>query len=232
MRAIRRASRPRSISRSARPRPWSAPVRDQARRLADRHRRAGLPRQGIGRLHRRPLGRDAGRCRRDLRDRRPFRAAPVSRRDRRGRVAPRPRRRTGPGSTAIVCVGETRDEREAGKTLAVVAQAAAGLGPGRLDGRQPRRRLRAGLGHRHRPDADGRRRRRGARASSARSSRRLVGKARAEPRSGFSTAARSSRRNAAELLAVANVDGALVGGASLVAADFLGHRRRAYRSAT
>ncbi len=39
--------------------------------------------------------------------------------------------------------------------------------------------------------------------------------------SAFSTAARSSRRNAKELLGIDNVDGALVGGASLKADEFL-----------
>ena len=45
------------------------------------------------------------------------------------------------GLTAIVCVGETREEREAGKTLDVVRRAACGLDPGRRRQPQPRRRL-------------------------------------------------------------------------------------------
>ena len=64
------------------------------------------------------------------------------------------------GMTPILCVGETLDEREAGGTEAkVLGQVAAGLagrteGPGRHDGH----RLRADLGHRHRPHGHGRRR--------------------------------------------------------------------------
>src|SRR5215204_6387710 len=79
------------------------------------------------------------------------------------------------GLAAIVCVGETQGEREAGKTLAVV---------------------------RH-------------------ELRRIVGKAEeASVRILYGGSVKSVY--AKELLAVENVDGALVGGASLVAADFLG----------
>ena len=58
------------------------------------------------------------------------------------------------GLLPIVCVGETREEREADRTEAVVGRAArrlAGRALARADGRG-RARLRAGLGDRHRPD--------------------------------------------------------------------------------
>ena len=57
------------------------------------------------------------------------------------------------GLVAIVCVGETRDEREAGRTLDVVRGSSRARFPDGADGRQSGRRLRAGLGDRHRPDA-------------------------------------------------------------------------------
>ena len=45
------------------------------------------------------------------------------------------------GLTAIVCVGETQAEREAGQTLDVCGGQLAGSLPDRRDGRQPGRRL-------------------------------------------------------------------------------------------
>ena len=44
----------------------------------------------------------------------------------------------GPGLTAIVCVGETREEREAGRTLAVVRKQLRGSIP--ADSQQPQSR--------------------------------------------------------------------------------------------
>ena len=57
------------------------------------------------------------------------------------------------GLTAIICIGETEAERDAGKTLDVVVAAARRLRSRRRAGRY-RHRLRAGLGDRHRPDAE------------------------------------------------------------------------------
>ncbi len=119
----------------------------------------------------------------------------------------------------IVCVGETKDEREAGKALAVVrkqlrgsvpegAGAATlvvayepvwaigtGLTPTAADVAEMHEAIRAELG-------------------------RLVGKqAAAGVRLLYGGSVKPS--NAAELMNVANVDGALVGGASLKAEDFL-----------
>ena len=60
------------------------------------------------------------------------------------------------GLTAIVCVGETREEREAGqRSMSSRAQLAARCRTRRSEPRS-RDRLRAGLGDRHRPHADAR----------------------------------------------------------------------------
>ena len=124
------------------------------------------------------------------------------------------------GLCGIVCVGETQEEREAGQALDIVrAQLAArrarrarpradtviayepvwaigtGLTPTPADIAEVHASLREMLGQ-------------------------LVG-ARGGRRSASSTAARSSPATPRELMAVANVDGALVGGASLKAEDFL-----------
>ena len=124
------------------------------------------------------------------------------------------------GLVAIVCVGETREEREAGKTLDVVRSQlkgsvppgsagdnivvayepvwaiGTGLTPTVADVAEVHAAIRAALGD-------------------------LVGTAEQNKvRILYGGSVKPS--NAAELMAVPNVDGALVGGASLVAADFLG----------
>ena len=120
----------------------------------------------------------------------------------------------------ILCVGETEEERERGDTerklrhqvqedLAQVDDRAA---------RRGRDRLRADLGDRHRP---------------GRHARAGPGGDRVRPRAGRRPLAASRRErtrilyggsvkpdNAAELLALPDVDGALVGGASLDAESF------------
>ena len=58
------------------------------------------------------------------------------------------------GLLAIVCVGETRAEREAGSALAVVERPARRLAPRRRDAGDAGGRLRAGLGDRHRAHPD------------------------------------------------------------------------------
>ncbi|PSC05710.1 triose-phosphate isomerase [Alsobacter soli] len=124
------------------------------------------------------------------------------------------------GLTAIVCVGETKDEREVGRTLAVVkkqlrgsipdgATAAnlvvayepvwaigAGLTPTAKDVEEVHAMIRAEL-------------------------RKIVGKDEA-PLVRILYGGSVKPSNAAELMAVPDVDGALVGGASLKAADFMG----------
>ena len=85
-----------------------------------------------GAYHGRPLGRDAGRCRRDLcaSSAIPSGGSTMARPTRTS--APRRTPRTGPGLTAIVCVGETREEREAGQDARRGPRAAARLDPGRI----------------------------------------------------------------------------------------------------
>jgi triosephosphate isomerase (TIM) len=126
------------------------------------------------------------------------------------------------GLTAIVCIGETRAEREAGNTLAVLgrqldgslpdgAQAAklviayepvwaigTGLTPSAADVAQAHAFIRQNLAARDRVAAEGIRILYGGSVKPA---------------------------NAKELMQAANVDGALVGGASLKADDFLGIAR-------
>ena len=121
------------------------------------------------------------------------------------------------GLSAIVCVGETRAEREAGRALPVVGAHSTARCL-RRNRREPRGCLRAGLGDRHRAHADTERRRRDAciRAPAPRSTFR-------SRRGGHPILYGGSVKpsNAADLLGVAEVDGALVGGASLQASEFL-----------
>jgi triosephosphate isomerase len=123
------------------------------------------------------------------------------------------------GLAAIVCVGETRQEREAGRTLAVVRKQLRGSIPAASNAAnlvvayEPVWAIGTGLtptvadvGEVHALVRDELRRR--------------VGKAeQGRVRILYGGSVKPS--NATELLAVENVDGALVGGASLVAADFL-----------
>jgi len=130
------------------------------------------------------------------------------------------------GLVAIVCVGETLAEREAGRTLDVLSRQIAGSVPGSAtaantvvayepvwaigsgltptaaDVAEAHARIRAELATKIGGEADG---------------MRLLYGGSVKP------------SNAVELMGVANVDGALVGGASLKAADFLGIAE-AYRS--
>jgi triosephosphate isomerase len=123
------------------------------------------------------------------------------------------------GLAAIVCVGETAGERAAGLTLAVVGrQLAASL----LDGSEPRTTIVAyepvwAIGTGLTPTVEdvavvhaAMRRALVARFGDVGAGIRLLYGGSVKP------------QNARELLGVANVDGALVGGASLKAADFLG----------
>jgi triosephosphate isomerase len=124
------------------------------------------------------------------------------------------------GLTAIVCVGETRAEREAGDTLAVIGRQldgslpeaagdlvlayepvwaiGTGLTPTTADVAEVHRFIRARLGARYGAAGEG---------------IRILYGGSVKP------------SNAKELMGVADVDGALVGGASLKAEDFLGIAR-------
>ena len=127
------------------------------------------------------------------------------------------------GLIAIVCIGETKAERD-GRADARLSSARSSPArcPTAPTRREPGRRLRAGLGDRHRADAD------------RRDVAEVHGYIREQLVERFGAAGQAVRilyggsvkpANAGELLGVANVDGALVGGASLKADGFPGHRR-------
>jgi triosephosphate isomerase len=128
------------------------------------------------------------------------------------------------GLVAIVCVGETRAERDAGRAVAVVAEQLAGSIPDGADGArlvvayEPVWAIGTGLT----PTVDDV-------AEMHAAIRRVLtnrfGVAASAIRILYGGSVKPS--NAAELLAVANVDGALVGGASLKADDFLAIARGA-----
>ncbi|MBM1172103.1 triose-phosphate isomerase [Microvirga arabica] len=124
------------------------------------------------------------------------------------------------GLTAIVCVGETREEREAGKALAVVKKQLRGSVPVDSNSHnlvvayEPVWAIGTGLTPTAADVAE-------VHAAIREELKRLVGKADA-PKVRILYGGSVKPTNAAELMAVENVNGALVGGASLVAADFLG----------
>ena len=123
------------------------------------------------------------------------------------------------GLTAIVCVGETRAEREAGEAISVVSGQIRGSLP-------PRRRRQISSSPTSRsgrsapgltPTADDVAAMHGAIRALLEE---IYGAAGAQMRILYGGSVKPS--NAAELLSLPNVNGALVGGASLKAADFLG----------
>ena len=125
------------------------------------------------------------------------------------------------GLNVILCVGESLEVREQGGAVETVLGAARRLAcPTSIDGEgRARDRLRADLGDRHRQDPD-----------DARKSRKCMPRSAQRLASASATAGAQVRilygglgqsLNAAEIFAIADVDGALVGGASLKAADFM-----------
>ena len=185
-----------------------------------RHRRAGRPRQRQRRPYRLHLGGDAARRRRDADHRRPQRAPRGPARERRRRPRQgrgRARRRASASSSASArarrCATAARRSRTVAAQLDASLPRRAGdaarlsiayepiwaIGTGKVAGDR-----------RHRRDA-----RRAPRAA-GRGLRRSAG-------SGVRILYGGSVKadNAAEIFAVADVDGALVGGASLTAADFV-----------
>jgi triosephosphate isomerase (TIM) len=124
------------------------------------------------------------------------------------------------GLTAIVCVGETREEREAGKAVAVVRRQLRGSIPEGMNARdlvvayEPVWAIGTGLTPTAADVAE-------IHAAIRAELKRLVGRSE-QPLVRILYGGSVKPSNARELLFVENVDGALVGGASLVAADFLG----------
>ena len=124
------------------------------------------------------------------------------------------------GLLAIICVGETRAEREAGKTLAIVRRQLKGSVPDGMTARdiviayEPVWAIGTGLTPTAKDVEE-------VHALIRADLKKLVCKDEAaKTRIIYGGSVKPS--NAKELMAVANVDGALVGGASLKADDFLG----------
>lgn len=130
------------------------------------------------------------------------------------------------GLVAIICIGETKDERESGATLDILSRQIEGSVPGAATAAnaiiayEPVWAIGTGLTPTVADVAEAHahiRSRLTARLGAAAGSMRILYGGSVKP------------SNAVELLAVGNVDGALVGGASLKAVDFLGIAE-AYRS--
>lgn len=130
------------------------------------------------------------------------------------------------GLTAVICIGETRDQRDDGETLDVLSRQLEGSIPaGAIAGNtvvayEPVWAIGTGLTPTVQDVAKAHRHIRGELA-------RLLGDESAKVRILYGGSVKPS--NAVEILGIENVDGALVGGASLKAADFLAIAE-AYRS--
>jgi len=120
------------------------------------------------------------------------------------------------GLTAIICVGETKDERESGRALEVIADQLAGSLPdsaGFVVAYEPVWAIGTGLTPTAGDVAE-------VHASIRERLASTYGKLAELMRILYGGSVKPA--NAAELLSVANVDGALIGGASLKSEDFLG----------
>ncbi|TIU29346.1 MAG: triosephosphate isomerase, partial [Mesorhizobium sp.] len=132
------------------------------------------------------------------------------------------------GLVAIICIGETRTEREVGATLDVLSRQVAGSVPpdatasNTIVAYEPVWAIGTGLTPTAADVAE-------AHAHIREKLSEKLGGAAAKMRILYGGSVKPS--NAVELLGVRNVDGALVGGASLKAADFLGIAE-AYRNIT
>ena len=122
------------------------------------------------------------------------------------------------GLTAVICIGETREERAAGETLDVLSRQIAGSVPQAATAQntvlayEPVWAIGTGLVPSVQDVAE-------AHAHIRSRLAERIGEEAAATRILYGGSVKPS--NAKELLAIANVDGALVGGASLKAADFL-----------
>ena len=124
------------------------------------------------------------------------------------------------GLDVILCVGESLAVREAGACRRDRAGAARRFASAWLEQRdRARHRLRADLGDRHRQDPDPLAKSREMHAAHPRPGSSRYGSAGTQIRILYGGSVKAS--NAAEIFAIADVDGALVGGASLKAADFM-----------
>lgn len=130
------------------------------------------------------------------------------------------------GLVAIICIGETRAERESGSTLAVLTRQIAGSVPANATSAtaviayEPVWAIGTGLTPTPADVAE-------AHLHVRKELGKLIGAEADRMRILYGGSVKPS--NAVELLSISNVDGALVGGASLKAADFLGIAE-AYRS--
>ena len=130
------------------------------------------------------------------------------------------------GLVAIVCIGETHAEREAGQTLAVLSRQVQGSVPARATSSttiiayEPVWAIGTGLTPTQEDVA-------AAHAHIRKELSARIGAAAARVRILYGGSVKPS--NASALLGVDNVDGALVGGASLKAADFLGIAEAYYK---
>ena len=123
------------------------------------------------------------------------------------------------GLTAIICIGETLDERKAGKTLAVLSRQLAGSIPkaatavNTVIAYEPVWAIGTGLTPTTAEVAE-------AHAHIRKDVEKIMGGEGGKTRILYGGSVKPS--NAVELMGAANVNGALVGGASLKAADFIG----------
>lgn len=130
------------------------------------------------------------------------------------------------GLVALICIGETREQRDAGNTLDVLSRQIAGSVSGSATpasaviAYEPVWAIGTGLTPSHEDIAQ-------AHAHIRSELTRLIGEDATRMRILYGGSVKPA--NAVELLDIANVDGALVGGASLKASDFLGIAE-AYRS--
>ena len=194
------------------------PGRGAGRRLGADDRRPGLPPEGQRRPYRRHFGRDDRRCRRKAGDRRPFRAPGRPQGERTSWSAPRPRPAGGPGCSSSSASARPRRSGRRGRPTRCCRSSSRGRcrraprPPILVIAYEPVWAIGTGLTASNDDIA----------AAHAHIRARLAER--------FGDGAKAIRilyggsvkpSNAAEILKLDDVDGALVGGASLKAADFL-----------
>ena len=226
--SARAASRWRSARRSPRCPRW--PRSSRARRSCSAAQNCHW--EAPGRLHRRDLAADAGRARLPLRHRRPLRAAARTSARRTSEINRKVGAALQHGLTPILCVGETAERAPAGPDVHRGRRAAARR-PGR-----PRRRRSAGAcsptsrSGRSAPASPPRRARpRRCTATCAGCSSELGSKERRRKPIRILYGGSVKPDNADALLAEPDIDGALVGGASLTGPGFIAIVRKAARGA-